>query len=153
MTQPAYQKSISPQTPPTPKKSGCGCWLWGCMGTLLVLLLIAIGSGVTFWYGMKHFVDAADPVVLWTYRNMIRPEVVEKMPPNMPAEEKNRILDMMDSGVEKYTDLTTEEKGVLLKEAITAAYYLSQDQIVPPEKIPNLSEFIKEHAKKTPSGR
>jgi hypothetical protein len=118
------------------------------LGTLLVSLLIVIGSGVAVWYGLRNFAETADPLVLWTYQNVIRPKVLEQLPPNLPAQEKQEVLDLMDSGVQKYLALTAEEKKSILKEGLIAAYYFSQHQIVPPEKIPHLSAFIKEHIKK-----
>ncbi|TWT95785.1 hypothetical protein [Neorhodopirellula pilleata] len=34
-----------------PRKSGLGCWFWGCLGTLVVTLLAMIGIGFgTYWF-------------------------------------------------------------------------------------------------------
>jgi hypothetical protein len=46
--------------------------------------------------------------------------------------------------MEKYLLLPPEEKKPLLQEAILAAYYFSEHRVIPPEKIPHLSKFVKD---------
>lgn len=127
-----------------PKKKGCGCFLTGCLGSLLVLALIFAGLGVATYYAFRN-ADVADGVVLWTYKNVARPKIVELLPPNMSAAQKAQALKVADDTIQKYLELTPAEKSVLLKEAAVASWYLSQDKAVPPDKIPNLTKFIEGH--------
>jgi hypothetical protein len=133
--------SVPPTT--TPKKSGCGCCLWGCFATLLVFILIVVGGGFAFWYGMKNL-TVPDQVVMLAYEKVIRPKIEESFPPNMKPETRQQILKTADFGVKRYMELSPEQKKIILKEAVTASYYYSQQQVIPPEKIPNLSKFIEE---------
>lgn len=128
---------------PAPKKSGCGCCLWGCFLTLFIAALIIVGGGVAFWYGMKTLA-VPDTAILWTYEKVIRPKIEESFPPNMKPENKQKILKTADFGVKRYLELPADQKKIILKEAVTASYYYSQNQVIPPEKIPNLSKFIEE---------
>lgn len=141
--QPPTQAPSAPEVPK--KKTGCGCFLWGCFGTLFLLFLFTVGGGVTLWYGFKNFTTFTDPVILWSYQNIARPKIIETLPPNLSRQEKQRVMGSIDSGVQKYVDLTPGEKKVLLKELVLASYYYSQNQIIPPEKIPNLRKFIESH--------
>lgn len=128
---------------PAPKKSGCGCCLWGCFTILTVFCLVVIGGGIAFWYGMKNF-TVPDTAVLWTYEKVIRPKIEETLPPNMDPAQRQQVLKTADFGLKRYLQLSPDQKNVILKEAVTASYYYSQNQVIPPEKIPNLSKFIEE---------
>jgi hypothetical protein len=128
---------------PAPKKSGCGCCLWGCFATLLVAALMIVGGGMAFWYGMKTLA-IPDTAVMWTYEKVIRPKIEETLPPNMNPAQRQQVLKTADFGVKRYMELSPDQKKIILKEALTASYYYSQQQVIPPEKIPNLSKFIQE---------
>lgn len=140
-------------TAPTipPKKKGCGCFLWGCFGTLGILFLFIFGGSISFWYGMKNFA-VPDTVVLWTYEQVIRPKIEENLPPNYSAAEKERVLKTADFGVKRYLELPPGKKKALFKEALIATYYYSNQQVIPPEKIPNLRVFIEETVKSYKQG-
>lgn len=131
-----------PTTPPKPKKKGCGCFTCGCVG-FIILIIFMIGGSVAFWYGMKNFA-VPDTVIMWTYENVARPKILETLPPNMPESEKQQIMQAADFGVKRYLELPPSEKKILFKEAITASFYYSNNQVIPPDKIPHLSKFIAE---------
>ena len=133
-------------TPPPPlqkppKKKGCGCFLSGCLGFFLILALIFAGLGVATYYALQN-ADVADKAVLWTYKNVARPKIVELLPPHMPEAQKARTLKLADQAVQNYIELPADEKAILLKEATIASWYYSQDKVVPPNEIPNLTKFI-----------
>lgn len=129
--------------PATPKKKGCGCCLGGCLTSLFIFFLLTVGTGVFFWYGMKNL-TIPDPAVLWIYENAVRPQIEKSLPPNLNPNQKRQILKTADFGVRRYLQLTPARKKAILKEAVIASYYYSNQQIIPPEKIPNLNAFIQE---------
>ncbi len=132
------------QTTPTlgtpPKKSGCGCWLWGC-GTLFALLIVTVIGAVVALKFATDFV-VSDRFVLWSYENIAKPKIEAMLPPTMSTAQKKRVLAQTDAALKEFIALPAEEKAEMKKEVLTALYYLSQDQVVPPEKIPHLAKFI-----------
>jgi len=129
--------------PPAPRKRGCGCFT-GCLAFLGIVFIFLIGSGVALWYAFQNAGDISDKMVQWTYYNVARPQIIENLPPNLKESEKERILNTSDNAVNSYLTLPPQKKKVLLKEAFIAVYYYSQDQIIPPNQIPNLQKFIEE---------
>jgi hypothetical protein len=124
-------------------KRGCGCFLWTCLTSLILVGLVVMVSGVGIWYGIKKLY-VPDSVVVWTYQHVVRPEVLKNLPANVSPQQREQILLVMDKGMEKYLLLPPEEKKPLLQEAILAAYYFSEHRVIPPEKIPHLSKFVKD---------
>ncbi|MDX1386076.1 MAG: hypothetical protein R3257_00695 [bacterium] len=129
--------------PPTEKKKGCGCCLSGCLVFLGIFVIFTVGGTITFWYGMTNL-SVPDPVVQWAYENVVRPKIVENLPPNVSPQQKKQILQAADFGVERYLNMPDSEKRAILKEAMIAGYYYSRNQVIPPEKIPNLMQFIQD---------
>ena len=139
--------------PTQPKKKGCGCFTCGCFGFIFIIVFMIVGS-VAFWYGMKSF-TVPDAFIVWTYENVARPKIMKTLPPNMSAREKQQVMQAADFGVKRYLELPSDEKKVMFKEAITASFYLSNDQVVPPDKIPHLMKFIEgiQQEYRAPPGR
>lgn len=142
MNSPQVSSSNISHTPP--KKKRCGCFLTGCLSVLIVLFLIGVGSGIGFYYTLKNAGEISDEVVEWTYTNVARPKIMENIPPHLSEREKQQILETSDNAVQTYLKLPREQKKIILKEGMVASYYLSQDKSIPPEKIPNLTIFIRE---------
>ena len=139
-----YAEPITGDPNPAPrKKGGCGCCLGGCLTTLLVLVILLLGGGAAMWYGMKSF-TIPDQVVVWSYQNVIRPKILETLPPTMKPQQKQQILQAADFGLQRYISMTPSEKRALGKEIMIALYYYSQNKIIPPDEIPNLTRFAEE---------
>lgn len=143
--QPYQQQPVYPQTPPMPKKSGCGCCLWGCFLMLILAVVFSIGG----YFGIRYAADwmLSDQTVTWAYNNYGRQKIRSLLPPNMSEAEKNRIMSQADASLQDFFALSPEEKKVLKKEAMEAIFLYSQGQVIPPEKIPNLQKFIQKQMK------
>ncbi|MFO1463510.1 MAG: hypothetical protein U1F66_07005 [bacterium] len=133
------------QTPyqPMPRKQGgcCGC---GCFSGCLAVILLIVGLGVGFWYFVIHdarYVQHSDTLIVWTYRNVVRPKIIESFSAGKTEAERQHFLQMTDGAVDKYVSLPPEEKQAILGEAATALWYLWTQQVLPPEKIPHLTQF------------
>lgn len=135
---PEVQQSIPPQ-----KKKGCGCCLGGCLAGLVLFLLLTVGGSLAFWYGLTNF-RVPDTAIMWTYENVVRPKIAENLPANLSPQQKEQVLEAADFGVKRYLTMPESQKRALLKEAMIASYYYSQNQVIPPDKIPNLLQFIQE---------
>lgn len=139
-----YAPPITGEAPTQPKKKGgCGCCLGGCLTTLAIVVILLIGGGAALWYGMKSF-TIPDQAVVWTYQNLIRPKIIEVLPPSFNAQQKQQVLQAADFGLERYLKLSSSEKRALGKEMLIAIYYFSQDKVIPPDEIPNLTQFVEE---------
>ncbi|MCC9641195.1 hypothetical protein LOC71_02840 [Rhodopirellula sp. JC740] len=65
--------NLDPNAPnPAPKKSGIGCFVWGCLGTLLLAVVVMVGSMFAVYYFLTGQVEkytdtqpAEIPVVQW----------------------------------------------------------------------------------------
>lgn len=135
-----------PQGFQQPQKKGgcCGC---GCFSGCLAVLLLIVGLGVGIWYLLFHnagYVQHADTVIVWTYRTVARPKIIESFSVGMTDAERQQFLGMTDGAVDKYVALPPEQKQAILGEATTALWYLWTQQMLPPEKIPNLRKFGEE---------
>jgi hypothetical protein len=125
---------------PMPKKSGCGCCLWGCFGFLVLSVIFLVGS----YFGIRYASDwvLSDRSVTWIYQNYARDQIRTMLPPQWSDAEKNRVMAQADASLQEFLTLPPEQKALLKKEAMTALYYYSQSQVIPPEKIPNLTNFL-----------
>lgn len=135
-----------PQGFQQPQKKGgcCGC---GCFSGCLVVLLLIVGLGVGFWYLVFHnarYVQHTDALIVWTYRNVARPKIVDTFSTGMSDAERQQFLALTDGAVEKYLALTPEDKQAILGEATTALWYLWTQQMLPPDQIPHLKKFAEE---------
>lgn len=135
-----------PQSFQQPRQKGgcCGC---GCFSGCLAVILLIVGLGVGFWYLIFHnaaYVQHADTMIVWTYRNVARPKIVESFSTGMNDAEREHFLQMTDGAVDKYVSLPPEEKQAILNEATMALWYLWTQQMLPPEKIPHLKKFAEE---------
>ncbi|MGH7831855.1 MAG: hypothetical protein ACREP8_16960 [Candidatus Binatia bacterium] len=126
-----------------PRKSGCGCWLWGCLTLVILAVLGSVGFALLLYFSPDILLS--DTVIEWTYRNYGRPQIEAMLPHDMSAAEKKRILREADATLQDFLNLSNEQKERLKEEAMTALYYYSQNQVIPPEKIPNLIMFIETH--------
>jgi len=123
-----------------PKKKGCGCCLWGCFGLGMVAILLIIGSYIGIRYA-TYFV-LSDSAARWAYTSYARPKIMTMLPPNWSEAQKTQVMGQADQAFEEFLALPPEEKAEMKKEAVTALYYYSQNQMIPPEKIPHLQPFI-----------
>ncbi|MCE9625086.1 MAG: hypothetical protein K8R69_06495 [Deltaproteobacteria bacterium] len=127
------------------KKGGCcGC---GCFSGCLVLLLLIVGMVVGFWYFVIHnasYVQQSDTVIVWAYRNVARPKMIEMFAAGMNEQERSHFLQMTDGAIDKYVALPADEKQAILAESTTALWYLWSEQMLPPEKIPHLQKFAED---------
>jgi hypothetical protein len=131
------------QSPSMQKKTGCGCCLTGCLAMIALSIVLIIAG----YFGVRYSTNIifSDRVVMWSYENIAKPKIEQMLPPTMTPAEKKRVLSETDATLKEFLALPPEEKSVLKKEGVTALYYLSQDQVIPPEKIPHLMQFIQKH--------
>lgn len=130
---------------PAKKSKGCSCCFVGCLFLVVLLIILLIGT----YFGFRYSSDIifSDSVVTWTYQNVARPKIEQMLPSNMSPAEKQTVLAQADQAMSDFATLSVEEKRVLRKEGLTALYYYSQNQIIPPEKIPHLIQFIEKEEK------
>lgn len=126
--------------PATAKKSGCGCC--GCLTGCLLAILIPIGILFALYFTID-FGKMTDHTLVWTYKQVIRPKIIEaSLSASLTPEQKNAALQLSDQFVEDYTKLPAEEKKLIRNEALIYLYYDMQNQKAPPEEIVHLTRFI-----------
>ncbi len=145
MTVPVHTHIPDNTSPTMPKKSGCGCCLWGCFGLIVLAILFLVGG----YFGLRYSTDLmfSDTTVSFVYKNYGRKKIEEVLPANMTPAEKQRVLAQTDATLQEYLDLPSEAKSQMRKEAMIALKYYSQGQIIPYDQIPVLKAFIDKQMK------
>lgn len=134
----------NPSFAPPAKKKGC---LRSCLVGLFVLLFLLAGAFTGLYYVFRgaSFPIPSPSTTAILYQERIRPKILEELPRHLSAEEKTKVMELFDSGMEKFQALPEDERRVLLKEFAVASYYYSRNQIIPPEKIDHLRAFVEKH--------
>ena len=131
---------------PSPrKKNGCTYWITGCFSVLLLLSLLTLGGLAGFWYALKSAGPFSDKILIFSYQHLARPKIASQIPDNWTEEKKQRFLAMADTTLQDYLALPEAEKRLLLNEALTAAYALAQNKVMPPGTLKHLLPFIESH--------
>ena len=130
-----------PMATPAPQttKSSCGCC--GCLGGCFAVILIPIIALIVFYFTVD-FGKVGDSTLVWSYRNVIRPQILEPSLKDLKPEEKAMTLDIFDSYVAAYEKLPDQERKQIREELWNYMYYQSQNQPVPPDKVMHLNRFI-----------
>lgn len=100
-------QSLAPPTPPPPpaESKGKNCWLVGCSGCLIVLLVLFLGAiGGWLWLKSQFMVEPFEPIEL-------TPTEETQM------EAKLKAYNMIDDGGEISEDFEFPAEGIVLTEA------------------------------------
>ena len=129
------------------RKTGCGTWGCGCFSVFLIFILLIVGGlAAVYFFGFRseRFIKQMDGVIVWYYQGMARPRVVKMLDARVSPEEHERVLRTMDAGVQKYLQLSPEQKRTLLEESLLVLWYLERSKVLPPGKAPHAEKFAKE---------
>lgn len=107
-----YKPGMSPEPPSAaPNKGGCGigsCLLIGCLGIVLVSILVPCIGGIWFYYN-------GGKMIAGTARNMIV-QVIEQS--ELEADDKKEVITQVDRVVDAYKQgkITMEDLGKVMEE-------------------------------------
>jgi hypothetical protein len=126
---------------PQTKKSGCGCC--GCLAGCLAVILLPIIAMMVLYFTVD-FGKVGDSSLVWSYRHVVRPQILEPSLKDLKPTDKAMALDIFDSYVDAYEKLPDVERKQIREELWNYVYYQSQDQPVPPEKVMHFNRFIQD---------
>ncbi|MCM2372288.1 hypothetical protein [Aporhodopirellula aestuarii] len=130
-TSDAYAPHESAGGPQPPQKKGLGCWVWGCLGVVVFMLLAIVGIG----FGTYYFITVQ--VAKYTDTQPAEIPVVEMEPEELTA---------LESRIELFTNqVRGPADGVMDDDDASAAESTDQDTTTPvdvPAEQPQMRELV-----------